>query len=96
MLRDAAREGTRLHIHYDPEGYHSLLFWGLLLAAVRKDHARPLPPKTEGELLTRMRELHRLWMIEHRYQNRTYGSTDVARMDIKVTWLIEHYEQLWR
>lgn len=96
MLRDAAREGTRLHIRYDPESYHSLLFWGLLLAAIRKDHARPLPPETEGELLPRVRELHRLWMIEHRYQNRTYGSTDIARMDINVTWLIEHYEQLWR
>ncbi len=96
MLRDAAREGIRLHIRYDPESYHSLLFWGLLLAGIRKDHARPLPPEIEDEMLTRMRELHRLWMIEHRYQNRIYGSSDVARMDLNVTWLIENYEQLWR
>ncbi len=96
MLRDAAREGMRLHIRYDPESYHSLLFWALLLAAIRKDYIQPLPPGIENEMLIRMRDLHRLWMIEHRYQNKTYGSTDVARMDVNVTWLLEHHEQLWR
>lgn len=35
MLKDAARERVRLHIRCDPESYHSLLFWGLLLAAIR-------------------------------------------------------------
>lgn len=96
MLRDAAREGVRLHIRYDPESYHSLRFWALLLAAIRKDHAQPLPLEVENEMLTRMKELHALWMIEHRYQNKNYGSTDVARMDVNVTWLLENHEQLWR
>ena len=96
MLRDAGQEGKRLHIRYDPESFHSLRFWALLLAAIRRDHIQPLPPEVEKELLTRTRELHRLWMIEHRYQNKRYGSTDAARMDINVTWLLEHPEQLWR
>ncbi len=96
MLRDAAREGIRLHICYDPESYHSLLFWALLLAAIRRDHAQPLPPEIEREMLDRMRELHLLWMIEHRYQNKNYRSTDVARMYLNVTWLLEKHEQLWR
>ncbi len=49
MLRNAAREGIRLHIRYDPESYHSLLFWGLLLSAIRKDQADPLPGEIERE-----------------------------------------------
>lgn len=96
MLRAAAREGIRLHIRYDPESYHSLLFWALLLVAVRKDYSQPLPIETEREMLTRIRELHRLWMIEHRYQNKSYGAADVLRMYVNVTWLLENHKKLWR
>lgn len=96
MLRNAAREGVRLNIRYDPESYHSLLFWALLLAAMRKDQAQSLPAEMEKEMLARMRDLHHLWMIEHRYQNKNYRSTDVARMYVHVTWLLENHEQLWR
>ena len=96
MLRDAAREGARLHIRYDPESYHSLLFWALLLAAIRKDQGQPLPSEVEIGMLLRMRELHSLWMIDHRYQNKNYRDADVSRMYVNVTWLLENHSLLWR
>ncbi len=96
MLRDAAQEGVRLHIRYDPESYHSLLFWALLLAAIRKDHAQPLPSELEKEMLVRIRQLHLIWMIEDRYQPKQYPTEEVLLMRANVAWIRDNHQQLWR
>jgi len=96
MLRGAALEGVRLQIRYDPEGYHSLLFWALLLAATRRDSSLSLPPEMEEGLRRRVRQLHGIWMIEDRYQPKRYRPEDVLLMRAHVTWLRDHHRHLWR
>jgi hypothetical protein len=96
MLRYAALEGVRLHVRYDPEGYHSLLFWALLLAATRRDYSQGLPQELEEELRVRVRQLHGVWMIENRYQPKQYLTEDVLLMRSHVTWLRDHHRHLWR
>ena len=96
MLREAAREGGRLGVRYDPEGYHSLLFWTLLLIAARRNLLRPLSPEAERDLRTRLRQLHAIWMIENRYQPKTHATEDAVLMRAHVTWLRDNHQQLWR
>lgn len=96
MLRDAAQEGVRLHIRYDPEGYHSLLFWALLLVATRQDYSQGLSQETEEQLRVRIRQLHPIWMIEDRYQPKSYLTEDVLLMRAHVTWLRDNHQHLWR
>jgi hypothetical protein len=95
-LREAAREGQRLGVPYDPESYHSLLFWATLLVETRRDQHRPLRTNRENDLLARIRQMHQLWMIEHRYQPINYPLQDVLQMRANVTWLHEHYKSLGR
>lgn len=95
-LRHAAREGVRLSVPFDPESYHSLLFWATLLTATRRDKSRALPTDFEGELLSRARQLHQVWMIEHRYQPLEYQFDDVLRLRANVTWLRGNHRRFWR
>ena len=98
-LRDAATEGVTLGVIAtvpDAESYHSLLFWARLLAAQRRRHSLPLAAQIEGDLLAHVGQLHRMWMIEHRYQPVEYDYSDVLPMQASVTWLRGHHGQLWR
>lgn len=95
-LNYARAEGVWLAIGYDPESFHSLLFWALLIVRTRQDQGRGLEAGLETVLRQKMREMYRIWMIEHRYQPIAYHSQDVLLMRANVTWLRENHALLWK
>jgi hypothetical protein len=92
-----ARKWMEIHSPtVDREKYHSLLFWSTYLRDKRRWQGRPLPMPVDWQLVRRARRLYRTWWVEMRYRQDRAQAIDARIVYDDVTWLRDHYHDLWR
>jgi hypothetical protein len=80
----------------DPESYHSLRFWAFLLRERRRFRNVPLPAALDAPLIQRVRRLYQNWWVDMRYRADQPHPREIRSAYDDVTWVRQHYVQLWR
>jgi hypothetical protein len=95
-LGPARRLGRDLLEGIQDESYHSIRFWAALLQERRIRVSRPLPDDLGVELARRTNRLYATWWVEMRYRSSIADEKEANHAFEDVSWLFEHYQELWR
>lgn len=80
----------------DPENYHSLVFWALLLRELRRRKNQAFHPSIGKELSNRAKRLYVHWRVNMRYRKLVIGADDAKKVLEDVDWFRRQSNQLWR
>lgn len=86
-LGPAKKLANRYGVHANPEGYHSLEFWTLLLLASRSARGQPFQPAFAQELAIRGARLHLNWSVNLRYHPFTASAREMHEVLDDVDWI---------
>lgn len=90
-----ARQWARRFVPSVPhEGYHSIMFWALVVRGKRRQRGQPLPAPIEARLLQRAHRLHGLWSVEMRYRRDLLERREASIIYDDVVWFVDHHHLL--
>ncbi len=95
-LTPAKNVGEALIPLIEPEMFHSLRFWAMLLQSVRVGQGRPLSAALALPFESRTERLYNNWYIGMRYRRHLATQAEAMQVLDDVAWLRTHLSGFWR
>lgn len=96
LLRPAQQIANILIPGVEPEQYHSLRFWALLLRERRRRQNNPLPLDMDAPFVSRTRRMYQNWWVGMRYRQDQSRPMEAITFLDDMDWLRDNYDSLWR
>jgi len=79
----------------EPEHYHSLRFWALILRAAWRSR-RGVVPEIVNEAVSKAERLYQGWMVDMRYRSMMIAPKDAMEFFRHASWFVSHAAELAR
>ena len=93
--KQALTVGKTLNPYIDADGFHSILFWAVLIEGIRRGKNLPLPSSFAIEFEQRTRRLQQNWKVDMRYLPPRATLAEATEMLEDVLWLRREQSAIW-
>lgn len=94
-LREAHIVGGVLLPYTDPDGFHSIRFWAMLLEGVRRGQEREMAAVLRLPFEAHTEYLHRYWKVDMRYLPGDVRPAEAVQYESSVLWLRTNHVAFW-